>query len=127
MPGQGRGRSRGEFESITRGRSVGANVIWRVDVETDEIERAADGLHVAGFDLWSVRAFTLEIPVGVLSFHEGGEEWGIAFASSAARGFDLLVALDHRHVDAGIFGQAYQSSAFGAGANGLNCQAVCED
>ena len=105
---------------VSGGGSIGAGKAGVVDIVADEVERAADGLHVTGLDLGGVRSFALEIAIGVLAFHHRGEKRRVFFARGLLGGFDVLAAFDDRHEYAGIFGEADLRSRFGIGANGLH-------
>ena len=77
-----------------------------------------------GSTLGRIRSFAFQIAVRVLAFHQRGKERRVAIAGGAARGLDVLRALDHRNIDGGIFRQAYLGSTRGVGANRLHRQTV---
>ena len=107
-------------------RSVGARPFRRVDVQRDEIERAADRRHVARLHLGRIRPFLRQIFVDVAALHDRGKEHRVHFPRRLLRGRNVLRRFDHRHIEGRVVGDADLRAGLRVSPDRLNAEAVGE-
>ena len=119
--------SRHRFDRISLGRPVGAHIQRHVNVEAHKIQRASDGLHIAGFSFWRIRAFLFQIALRILALHDRRQERRVSIARSLAGGLNVLRRFHHRHIDHRVLRHSHLGSAGRIGANRLYCEPVGEN